>query len=70
MFAFDVIGEITFSHRLGFLEQGRDVDGIMANIWNTFRQTSLVRECSCIFRAWIFRAWIFRACIFFTLVFS
>lgn len=42
LFAFDVIGEITFSHRLGFLEQGEDVDGIISDIWNTFRKTSLV----------------------------
>lgn len=43
MFAFDVIGEITFSKRLGFLDKGEDVDGIMSQIWNTFRKTSLVR---------------------------
>ncbi|KIW82186.1 hypothetical protein Z517_05213 [Fonsecaea pedrosoi CBS 271.37] len=28
-YAFDVIGEMTFSNRFGFLEQGRDVDGII-----------------------------------------
>lgn len=28
--AFDVIGELTFSKPLGFLEEGRDVDGIIA----------------------------------------
>jgi hypothetical protein len=43
MFAFDVIGELTFSKRLGFLESGEDVNGVMAGIWNTFKQTSLVR---------------------------
>ena len=42
MFAFDVIGEITFSKRLGFLERGEDVDGVIASIWNTFKKTSLV----------------------------
>lgn len=42
MFAFDVIGELTFSKRLGFLETGGDVEGVMANIWNMFRETSLV----------------------------
>lgn len=35
-FAFDVIGEITFSKRLGFLERGEDVDGIIETIWNYF----------------------------------
>ncbi|KAL8991777.1 MAG: hypothetical protein Q9169_007657, partial [Polycauliona sp. 2 TL-2023] len=37
MFAFDVIGSITFSKRLGFLEQGRDIDNIIENSWNYFR---------------------------------
>jgi len=41
-FAFDVIGEITFSQRLGFLERGEDVDGIMASIWHNFERTSWV----------------------------
>ncbi|KAJ9616125.1 hypothetical protein H2204_014069 [Knufia peltigerae] len=32
MYAFDVIGEVVFSKRLGFLETRSDVDGIMADI--------------------------------------
>lgn len=43
MFAFDVMGEITFSKRLGFLEQAEDVDGIMESIWAYFRKASPVR---------------------------
>lgn len=39
---FDVVGEITFSKRLGFLEEGRDVEGIMANIWNWFEYVAIV----------------------------
>lgn len=42
MFAFDVIGEITFSKRLGFLERAEDVDGIMAGTWNHFTYTAPV----------------------------
>lgn len=42
MFAFDVIGEITFSKRLGFLERAEDVDGIMAGNWNHFEYTAPV----------------------------
>lgn len=34
MFAFDVMGELTFSNRLGFLERAEDVDGIMKSTWN------------------------------------
>lgn len=31
-FAFDVVGEVTFASKLGFLDQGRDVDGMMKAI--------------------------------------
>lgn len=41
-FAFDVIGEITFSKRLGFLDAGRDVDGIMESIGSFFDYVSSV----------------------------
>src|SRR5690349_18391141 len=36
MFAFDVMGELTFSKRLGFLESGGDQDGVMEKIWDHF----------------------------------
>lgn len=42
MFAFDVMGELTFSHAFGFLESGEDIDGCMADLWNTLKKTSLV----------------------------
>lgn len=45
MFAFDVIGELTFSKRLGFLETGEDINGVMGAIWGAFKQTSLVGCC-------------------------
>ncbi|ERF68113.1 hypothetical protein EPUS_06924 [Endocarpon pusillum Z07020] len=35
-FAFDVVGELTFSRRLGFLERAEDVDGIMRGVWKWF----------------------------------
>ncbi|GAB1316613.1 hypothetical protein MFIFM68171_06823 [Madurella fahalii] len=44
MFAFDVIGELTFSKRLGFLETGTDVNNVMASIWDMFKETSLVTQ--------------------------
>ena len=44
--AFDVIGEITFSKRIGFLEKGEDIDGIMRSIWNCFTATSPVSHPS------------------------
>ena len=31
-YAFDVIGEITFSKKMGFLEQGKDVDNMIGSI--------------------------------------
>ncbi|KAF7552186.1 hypothetical protein G7Z17_g4509 [Cylindrodendrum hubeiense] len=31
-YAFDVIGELTFSRSLGFLDEGRDIDGIISSL--------------------------------------
>ncbi|KAI0194227.1 putative benzoate 4-monooxygenase cytochrome P450 [Astrocystis sublimbata] len=41
-FAFDVVGEMTFSKRLGFLEEGRDVEGIIASIWHWFEYVAVL----------------------------
>lgn len=46
-FAFDVIGEITFSKRIGFLEKGEDIDGIMGSIWKYFTAASPVSHPTC-----------------------
>ncbi|KAL7268166.1 hypothetical protein RUND412_009219 [Rhizina undulata] len=43
-YAFDVIGEMTFSRRLGFLEEGRDVDGIIANLEDRLNYGSIVGQ--------------------------
>lgn len=40
--AFDVIGELTFSRRLGFLDKGEDVDGIMADLDTAMRYNAVV----------------------------
>ena len=42
LFAFDVMGEITFSKRFGFLEKGGDIDDLLANNWNYFLQAAPV----------------------------
>ena len=34
-YAFDVIGEVSFSKEFGFLQQGKDVDNILQNIENS-----------------------------------
>ncbi|CAJ2505230.1 Uu.00g126240.m01.CDS01 [Anthostomella pinea] len=52
MFAFDVIGELTFSKRLGFLESGNDVNGVMAGIWKMFQETALVTQMPWIDNLW------------------
>ncbi|EZF52947.1 hypothetical protein H103_04034 [Trichophyton rubrum CBS 288.86] len=44
MFAFDVMGELTFSHRFGFMEKGEDIDGVMAELWSTLQKTALVTQ--------------------------
>ena len=41
-YAFDVVGEVTFSKRLGFVEQNRDVDGIVRSIAATLRYSGYV----------------------------
>lgn len=40
-YAFDVVGEITFSKKLGFLEEGRDIDWIMQTIQGRLVYASL-----------------------------
>ena len=44
LYAFDVIGELTFSKRLGFLEQGHDVEGIMQSIAQNFYSCSIIGQ--------------------------
>lgn len=42
-YAFDVIGAITYSQRHGFIEENRDVDGIVASLANIFDYVGPVR---------------------------
>ena len=51
-FAFDVIGEITFSRRLGFLEGAQDVDGIMHSIWHHFERAAPVGQVPWVDKLW------------------
>ena len=41
-YAFDVIGEITYSHRFGFLDRGEDFAGLQAALHEVMRYGSLV----------------------------
>jgi hypothetical protein len=43
-FAFDVMGEITFSKRLGFLEKAHDVDNIISDLATSFQRISWVSK--------------------------
>jgi hypothetical protein len=43
-FAFDVIGELTFSHHLGFIEQGEDVNDIIKAIGANFQYFSVLGQ--------------------------
>ncbi|KAK5240673.1 hypothetical protein LTR40_013668, partial [Exophiala xenobiotica] len=43
-YAFDVIGELTFSRRLGFIESGTDVDGIIEAIGANFSYFSVLGQ--------------------------
>ena len=41
-YAFDVIGELTFSKRLGFMEKAKDIDGVISSVaWNFDRCSAL-----------------------------
>ena len=51
-FAFDVMGEITFSRRLGFLERDEDIGGIAESIWRYFVRTSPVTQMPWVDLVW------------------
>ena len=51
-YAFDVIGELSFSKRLGFVEEGRDVDGIIGNLESLLNYVSVVRRFRCLNLYW------------------
>lgn len=42
LFTFDIMGEVTFSRRLGFLEKGGDIEGVIENNWKYFRDVAAV----------------------------
>lgn len=52
-FMFDVLGEVTFSRRLGCLEMGGDVEGVIHGIWLYFKKIAPVRV---LFRGRLFQA--------------
>lgn len=45
-YAFDVIGELTYSKRLGFLDRGVDVDDIIGNLERLLNYVSVVCRLS------------------------
>ncbi|KIH90520.1 Cytochrome P450 family protein [Sporothrix brasiliensis 5110] len=51
-FAFDVMGEITFSRRFGFLDTGRDVDSMIRDIYRFFAYGSAVGQMPLLDRLW------------------
>ncbi|EKG10405.1 Cytochrome P450 [Macrophomina phaseolina MS6] len=51
-FAFDVMGELTFSRKFGFLDRGADVDGVMGSIWKHFKAAAPVTQMPWIDRFW------------------
>ncbi|MDI1486708.1 MAG: hypothetical protein OHK93_005968 [Ramalina farinacea] len=52
MFAFDVMGELTFLRRLGFLESGADVEGIMGALWAYFWKAAPLTQIPWVDRLW------------------
>ncbi|KIX02848.1 uncharacterized protein Z518_08791 [Rhinocladiella mackenziei CBS 650.93] len=47
-YAFDVLGEVQFSQKLGFLESGTDVQGIMADIRGKIAYAGCVGQIPCL----------------------
>lgn len=47
-YAFDVIGELTFSKRLGFVDRGVDVDNIISNLERALFYFAVVRSRRCL----------------------
>lgn len=43
-FVFDTLGELTFSQPYGFVEQGKDIERIMGDIWSHFEKVSLIGQ--------------------------
>lgn len=60
-YAFDVIGELTFSKRLGFLEHATDVDGITASIGANFDRCSVLGQMPWI-DEWTYKSSIYQKC--------
>ncbi|GAD92452.1 pisatin demethylase [Paecilomyces variotii No. 5] len=52
MLAFDVMGELTFSHRFGFMESGSDIDGAMNDLWKNSQKTALVTQMPWLENIW------------------
>lgn len=50
-FAFDVMGSITFSKRYGFLDQGRDVNGMLGTLVDFMRAAAPVSDLALLFRS-------------------
>lgn len=43
-YAFDVISAATFSSRVGFIDNGEDVGGVMEGIWSRFKYFATVQS--------------------------
>lgn len=41
-YAFDVIGELTFSKRLGFVDEGKDIEGVIGTLESMLNYFSVV----------------------------
>ena len=48
-YAFDVVGELTFAMKLGFLDQGKDVDGIIKTLESVLVLVTFLRRLK---RSW------------------
>ncbi|KAL9634238.1 MAG: hypothetical protein Q9164_004215 [Protoblastenia rupestris] len=57
-FAFDVMGTLTFSKRYGFLEHGKDVNGMLEAIWACMETTAPVTQIPWFDEWWNKNPWV------------
>ena len=55
LFVFDALCEVTFSKRLGFIDEGRDVGDMLALVWQQFHDGTPVSTKACNIQAFLRR---------------
>ncbi|OKL64465.1 hypothetical protein UA08_00991 [Talaromyces atroroseus] len=57
-YSFDVMGTLTLSKRYGFLEHGKDVNGMLLSIWNYFKAAAPMTQIPWFDEIWNKNSWV------------